>query len=107
MSHTYNATFVTSPDKEKELLKYLTEYLLPEVTRDEFSHLSPSLKKVVEAGGEKPGPEEGLSIALAVDFPNEERAHLWHDHILLPVLEDFHRRFGDQALFFITLLKHL
>ena len=104
---TYNITFVVTPSEEKELLDYLRNNLIPIVFNPESPARNPEMKKVVEAGGERPGPEHGLSIALAASFDSEESAHLWNDHILLPALGDFHIKFGERALFFITLLENL
>lgn len=104
---TYNVTFMVSPEKEEELLKYLREELIGKIVNPQSPARDPELKKVVEAGGEKPGPDHGLSMALAVDFDTEESAHLWNDHILLPALGDFHSYFGSHALFFVTLLENI
>lgn len=103
---TYNITFIVEPSQEDKLIKYLKEDLIPEIiTFPEIS--SPSIRKVIEAGGEKPSEDHGLSIALSIDLPSEEKAHLWHDHTLLPNLNNFQNKFGNQALFFITLLENL
>ena len=105
--YTYNITFVVEPGKEQELLKYLREELIPAVFNSETPARNPELRKVVEAGGEKPDADHGLSIALAATFATEETAHLWNDHVLLPALGDFHLKFGAHALFFVTLLENL
>ena len=104
---TYNITFVVSQEREDELLKYIREELLQKLFNPESPARNPELRKVVETGGEKPGPEHGLSIALAATFPKEETAHLWNDNILLPSLGNFHPKFGPEALFFVTLLENL
>ena len=105
--YTYNITFVVSPEREKELLDYIRETLLFRLFNAESPARNPELKKVIEAGGEKTGPEHGLSIALAATFPSEETAHLWNDHILIPALGDFPLKFGQETLFFVTLLENL
>lgn len=105
--YNYNITFVVPPQKERELLIYLRQELIPAVFTAESPARNPEMKKVVEAGGEKPGPDHGLSIALSASFPTEETAHLWNDHILIPSLGDFHKKFGSEALFFVTLLENL
>ena len=105
--YTYNITFVVDPFKEKELLNYINNELRPGLFNPETSARNPELKKVVEAGGEKPGPDHGLSVALSATFETEESAYFWNDHVLLPALGDFHMKFGNQALFFITLLENL
>ena len=104
---TYNITFVVSPDKEQELLEYIHRSMIPLLFRKENSAQNPELRKVVEAGGEKPGPDHGLSIALSATLPTEETAHFWNENILLPALRDFNNKFGCHSLFFVTLLKNL
>ena len=105
--YIYNTTFVVAPELETELLEYLRNNLIPILFGDNSRAMNPELRKVVEAGGEKPGPEHGVSIALGASFFSEESAYFWHDKILMPALEGFHEKFGDQALFFITLLENL
>lgn len=105
--YTYNITFVVDPAKEQQLLDYIRKDLIPLLFNPESPARNPELRKIIEAGGEKPGSDHGLSIALAADFSSEETAHLWNDHILLPSLEGFHLRFGNHAVFFVTLLENL
>ena len=105
--YTCNITFVVASEREEELLIYIRKELVPKLFNPESPARNPELKKLVEAGGEKPGPDHGLSIALAAAFPSEETAHLWNDHILIPALGEFHSKFGDQALFFVTLLENI
>ena len=105
--YSYNVTFVMEPSREKELLDYINGELRDKLFNAESPAMSPHLKKVVEAGGEKPGPDHGLSLALSADFETEEKAHLWNDHVLVPALGDFHLKFGQHALFFVTLLENL
>ncbi|MCH5226140.1 MAG: DUF4286 family protein [Muribaculaceae bacterium] len=105
--HTYNVTFVISQSREEELLKFIRSELLEALFNPESPARNPMLRKVVETGGEKPGPDHGLSIALSASFDSEENAHLWNDRILLPALGQFSSRFGNQALFFVTLLEDL
>ena len=104
---TYNITFAADPSKESQLLQYISRTLLPKIFNENSPARNLQLKKVIEAGGEKPSSEDALSIALAADFESEEKAHLWNDHFLLPALNDFQEKFGTQALFFITLLEKI
>lgn len=105
--YTYNITFIIETTQEKDLLSYLRKELTGRLFNAESPARNPQLKKIIEAGGERPGPEHGLSIALSADFETEEKAHLWHDHIFLPALGDFTPKFGNNALFFVTLLEIL
>ena len=107
MGYTYNITFVISPEKEGELKNYLRNDLWHRLFHENIKTFDPTLKKVVEIGGEKPDSEHGVSIALSVCFESEIAAHEWHDKILMPILEDFHLKFGKDGLFFITLLENL
>lgn len=104
---TYNITFVTSPDMEEKMVVYLKNTFLPQVINSRSEARHPELKKIVEAGGEKPDPEHGVSVALSATFPSKEAAHKWHDDILLPALGEFHSAFGTHAVFFITLLEKI
>lgn len=104
---TYNITFIVEPEREKELLDYIIKDLLSKLFNPESPARNPELKKVVEAGGEKPDADHGLSIALSATFSSEETAHLWNDHILIPALGDFHKKFGVNSLFFVTLLENI
>ena len=103
----YNITFVVDAHKEKELLHYINDELRPKLFNNESPAQTPELKKVIETAGEKPGPDHALSIALSAVFETEEKAHLWNDHFLIPALGDFHKYFGEHALFFVTLLQIL
>ena len=107
MEYTYNTTFITSRENESKLLDYIYKEIKNKLHLNESPAFNPELKKVMEAGGENSDDGDTCNIALSVSFENEEKAHLWHDHILLPALEDFHLQFGNDALFFITLLKNL
>ncbi|MDE6096614.1 MAG: DUF4286 family protein [Muribaculaceae bacterium] len=103
--YIYNITFVMSPDSEERFYGWLRESALPVLMAGEFPPSDPRIHKVVETGGEKPGPEHGLSMALHVEFPTEEAAHEWHDTRLPQALADFNRKFGPYAAFFITMLE--
>lgn len=107
MTYTYNVTFIVEPEKEQDLIEYIRKELLGILFSPESPAKNPDLKKIIEAGGEKPGPDHGLSIALSATFESEENAHLWNDHILIPSLGSFNLKFGKQALFFVTLLSNL
>lgn len=107
MDYTYNITFVAAPEKEKDIIKYIQEDMLGAIINEKFPVKNPELKKVIETGGEVLDADNGVSLAFSVSFDSEELAHLWYDHILSKVLESFHRHFGDQALYFITLLEKI
>lgn len=104
---TYNITFALAPDKENEFIDYLRRKFIPAIFGSESAARNPELKKVVEIGGEKPHPEQGLSIALSAEFPSVETAHVWNHHTLAPALQEFHLKFGQHALFFATLLENI
>ncbi|MDE5675478.1 MAG: DUF4286 family protein [Muribaculaceae bacterium] len=105
--YSYNITFVTAPDAGERFIEWLRASALPVLMNPEYGACNPRLQTVVEAGGEKPGPDHGLSMALCLEFSSEEKAHVWHDALLPGVLGDFNRKFGPHAAFFVTLLNTL
>lgn len=88
-------------------MEYLKTDLLPAICGPETKTHNPELKKVMEAGGEKPSPDQGISIALSLSFTTEKEARAWHDRVLAVSLSDFQERFSLNALYFITFLKTL
>lgn len=105
MVFTVNVTFVMAHEQQGRFLKWMKEECLPLLFGDGSTGHAPRLQTVVEAGGEKPGPEHGLSIALQADFRSEEAAHDWNNSNLPEALKAFHANFGPHALFFVTLLE--
>ena len=104
--YSYNITFIVEPQNENELIAYIRG-LLRQLFSADSKAFNPELRKVVEAGGEKIGYGGPLSIALAASFNSEDEAYRWHDHILLPALDNFNLKFGKDAVFFISLLEHI
>jgi hypothetical protein len=102
-----NTTFVMAPEKEQEFLAWMRGEAAPKLFGENSPAKNPRLQTVVEAGGEAPGPDHGLSIALQAEFVSKVMAHTWHDTVLLPVLGDYHKKFGPHAIFFVTLLETL
>lgn len=103
--YVYNITFVLEHERRGVFLDWIRESALPRLFGDGSQARDPRLLSVAETGGEKHGPEHGLSIALQAEFDSEEKAHDWHDNILPAVLADFHRKFGPHAAYFATLLS--
>lgn len=103
---TYNITFVVNPEREEKLIRYIREILYPRLFSEESPARYPELKKVVEIGGETPGADHGLSMALSASFEDKGKAYQWNDEILLPALDDFKIKFGPHSLFFVTLLQN-
>ncbi|MDE6578123.1 MAG: DUF4286 family protein [Muribaculaceae bacterium] len=101
----YNITFVIHPSGENEFLEWMRGEALAALFNPQSVARNPRLQTVVEAGGERPSAEHGLSIALQSEFVNEEEAHEWHDNTLPPVLGSFTRKFGPHSAFFTTLLS--
>ncbi|MDE6443235.1 MAG: DUF4286 family protein [Muribaculaceae bacterium] len=102
--YIYNVTFVMMPDREEEFLNWMRGSALAMLFNQESTARNPRLQTVVEAGGEKPSADHGLSIALQGEFDTEESAHEWNDNTLPPVLGEFTSKFGPHAAFFTTLL---
>lgn len=107
MRYTYNITFVVDPSQEAKLMDFFKTTLIPKIFRPESKGSNLALCRVAEVGGEKPDPDHGLSIALALEFGSEKEAHQWHDDMLVPALETFTKAFSNEGVFFITLLEKL
>lgn len=90
-----------SPHAESQFIDWLSKTVRPILE----NHLTTKLQKVVEIGGETPGPDHGLSIALQIDFPGKSIADNWADDNLPTILNSFMRQFGPNAAFFTTLLE--
>ncbi len=101
----YNITFVILPSAREQFLEWMRGEAIAALFNPQSVARNPRLQTVVEAGGEKPGEDHGLSIALQAEFENVEAAHEWHDTTLPPVLGAFTTKFGPHALFFNTLLE--
>lgn len=101
----YNITFVILPSSREKFLDWMRGKAIPALFNAHSAASNPRLQTVAEAGGEKPGEDHGLSIALQAEFPDVEMAHEWHDTVLPAVLGDFTTGFGPHALFFTTLLE--
>lgn len=102
-----NITFIIAPEERDRFLSWMRGSTSQTLFAGESPARNPRLQTVIEAGGEKPDPEHGLSIALSAEFETEMMAHEWHDTVLPGVLGDFHSEFAPQAAFFITLLEIL
>lgn len=100
----YNITFVIDPSREEEFLNWMRSEAIGKLFNQDSLAANPRLQTVIEAGGHKPAPDHGLSIALQAEFDSAEHAHAWNDTTLPPVLGDFTAKFGPHALFFATLL---
>lgn len=99
-----NVTFVMAHEQRRRFLSWMKEKAMPLLFGNDMTGCDPRLQTVIEVGGEVPGPEHGLSIALQADFLTSEAAHDWNDRVLPPVLAAYHSQFGPHALFFVTLL---
>lgn len=103
--YIYNITFVMEHAARARFVGWIKATALPALCGEADSTISPRLMEVEEVGGEKPGADHGLSMALHLELPSEAEAHAWHDGKLVAVLSDFYKEFGPQAVFFVTLLK--
>lgn len=103
----YNITFVIEPQREEEFLTWMRSEAIARLFNQDSPASNPRLQTVIEAGGQKPDPDHGLSIALQAEFDSADHAHTWNDMTLPPVLGDFTAKFGPHALFFATLLDIL
>lgn len=106
-SYTINTTFACHPSIETRLLRYIRSELIPRWFAPGSPASNPALKKVIEIGGGEPEEDQGTSMALSVDFGSKEEMDRWTVEIMNPSLKNFNMKFGDTALFFITLLQNL
>lgn len=101
--YTYNITFVMSPHVEEDFKSWLkSEAISANLT---LLTSRSRLQKVVEIGGEKPGSDHGLSIALQIDFQSKEEADKWNTAALPTLLRQFMEKFGPSTAYFTTLLE--
>lgn len=63
------------------------------------------LQKLVRIAGERPDPNQGLSIALQADFTSEAAAEEWGEIVIPKLTGSFMQKFGPHAAFFTTLLE--
>ena len=105
MAYIFNTTFIISPAEEENFLSEMRSAYLPQLFNAESPARNAALRKVVEAGGERPDPQHGLSMALHAEFETSDDAHRWNDIFLLPVLGEFQKKFGPDCAFFTTLLE--
>ena len=107
MGFIYNVTFVMASDAEGLFLEWTRGNLLPALFNAESPARNAALRNVIEAGGEKPAEDHGVSIALHAEFDDEDNARKWHDVYLLPQLGKYTSTFGPDAVYFVTLLESL
>lgn len=105
MEYIGNITFVIDPARRDEFITWMRGKALLKLFNSESPAREPRLTTVVEAGGEKPGPDHGASIALQAVFASEGDAVKWQNDLLPEVLGDFHKTFGQHSAFFVTLLE--
>lgn len=105
MDYVYNITFVMLPNEGERFLTWMRSEAVPRLFGESSKALEPRVQTVIEAGGEKPAADHGLSIALQAMFSSKEEAYEWHDSSLPAVLGEFTSKFGPNALFFTTLLE--
>ena len=103
--HTYNVTFVMSPQVETTFLAWLHGEQALSNLRSDSTVAALRLQKVVEVSGKIPGPDHGLSIALQADFESKEAADKWGEDALPTLLGEFMAKFGPSAAYFTTLLE--
>lgn len=107
MGFTYNITFVVSPEREEEFIKFIKDRLFNVLKEKAERSENISLKKVEEAGGEKPDPQHGTSIALSISFPEIESAYHWRETRMAEALSLILSTYGQEVLYFDTLLRDL
>ena len=102
--YTVNTTFITDVNNEANLSGYLNSDIVPYLNLSAYQGKNSLIRKVIEISGNKPDPENGVSIALSVDFASLEEAKKWKKEIMEPLLKKFQLHFGDDAFSFDTIL---
>lgn len=105
MKYACNITFVLAHDKKSVFLNWMRSKAIPNLCGAGSPAHDPRMEEVIEAGGEKPGPDHGLSISLHCTFDSLQEARAWHDSRLPSQLEAFRTLCGQHSLFFITMLE--
>lgn len=105
MAFIHNITFVVDPARESDVIDWLRKSALPALFGEEGPARCPRILRLVEAGGVKPSPEHGLSVALQAEFPSLEAVGDWCGGALPSVLSKFSAAFGLHAAFFTTTLE--
>lgn len=107
MKYCYNLTFVMAPEMEGAFLRWLRTEGMGLLFGPDSNAANPAVRKVEETGGEKPSPEQGLSIALQAEFASLEEARVWHDANVAHMAESYVSLFKQHPLFFSTLLENV
>ena len=102
-----NITFIMHPEQRDNFLAWMRSEALPLLFNPHSLAANPRLQTVIEVGGQAPDPEHGLSIALQTDFQSLDDAHAWMNDNFAPVAGKFTLKFGQEALYFQTMLETL
>lgn len=105
MNYTYNITFVSLVPLEERLMSYLGKELLPAVCSQNIE--CHKIRKVIEVAGEEVGPDHGLSLAISFDFPDKDSAREWYENKFQPATQSLHELFGEEVVYFPTLLQNV
>lgn len=104
---TFNITFVVASEAQNDLIAFIRNDVWDSVFCQGSLAFNPELKKLIRVNGELPDKEHGCSVALSAHFNSIEEANDWDNKFLRKALNDFNNKFGNEALYFTTLLEEL
>lgn len=99
----YAITFMTERACESRLIDWLRTSAIPalEIPADSKTRLT----KVAAVPGDPEFSRQALSMTLHVEFASPAPARAWAEKALDSVLDEFSRKFGQNALHFVSVLK--
>lgn len=107
MSYFYNITFITAKERKDNLIEYLKTVFIDKICNDNSPAKNPDMRIVIETGGEAVPEDHGVSIAVGILIEKSEDVYRWQSEILSPALSEFSLKFGEEAVFFTTLMENL
>ncbi|MCM1378039.1 MAG: DUF4286 family protein [Prevotella sp.] len=101
----YAITFLANKNAEKKLTSWLINDAIPALNVS--VEASPRLTKVVAVPDDPDFSRQALSMTLHVNFSSPALAKAWGKEDLPPVINEFSRLFGPDALNFISILRDI
>lgn len=99
----YAITFMTERVYESRLTEWLRSSAVPSLEIPAGSETR--LTKVAAVPGDPEFSRQALSMTLHVGFPSPAPARAWAEKTLDSVLDEFSRKFGQNALHFVSVLQ--
>lgn len=111
MEYIYNITFAVDASREGEMANSLMAEFIPAVTAEGVAR-NPVICRVEDdmaASADDSGEEPVRAVSLCVQlrFPSRDAVDHWADETLPDGIAALYRRFGQNLLFFPTVLRVL